>query len=85
MASHRRGVHLTSRIPPIKITVVGLPLRGSGRHDEGKSQRDKLMPMFHDRISLANDYVQGSPTVEGALESGWYAGGKVSEEPTRSL
>ena len=28
---------MTSQIPPIKITVVGLPLRGFGMHDEGKN------------------------------------------------
>jgi len=28
---------LTSQIPPIKMTAVGLPLRGSGVHDDGKN------------------------------------------------
>jgi predicted NAD/FAD-dependent oxidoreductase len=42
-------------------------------------QEENLMPMFNERIILAGDYVQGSPTVEGALESGWYAGGKVAD------
>lgn len=37
-------------------------------------QQSALIPGFNERILLAGDYVQGSPTVEGALESGWYAG-----------
>ena len=31
------GGRLTTQIPPIKITVVGLPPRGSDRHDKGKN------------------------------------------------
>ena len=42
-------------------------------------QEDILMPVFNQRLILAGDYVQGSPTIEGALESGWYAGTKISE------
>jgi predicted NAD/FAD-dependent oxidoreductase len=42
-------------------------------------QEPNLMPAIQERIFLANDYVQGSPTIEGAMEAGWHAGGKIAE------
>jgi hypothetical protein len=72
------GPGTSSRVTSVHVAQYehGMPVFHPGLTWE---QRDNLMPIFNDRIILANDYVQGSPTVEGALESGWYAGGKVFE------